>query len=67
MVLAGQVTVGAVWSTTVAVNVQLAELPAASVENNVTVFAPKFKVLPVVGVCVTVGVAQLSEVVAKEV
>ena len=58
---------GAVWSATVTVNVQVAELLAASVAVNVTTCEPVITVLTA-GLCVLVGLAvQLSEAVAAPV
>lgn len=66
VVLAGQAIVGAVWSATVTTNVQVFELPAASVARSVTVRLPRFSKVPAAGVWVLVGEAvQLSEAVAK--
>ena len=59
--------VGAVWSATFTVKVQLAELPAASVAVTVTVWFPRFSVVPLAGDCVLVGVPQLSEALAAPV
>ena len=58
---------GAVWSATVTVNVQVAELLAASVAVNVTTCVPVITV-PTAGLCVLVGLAvQLSDAVAAPV
>ena len=58
---------GAVWSCTVTVKVQVAELLAASVAVSVTTCEP-VKVVPAAGLCVLVGLAvQLSEAVAAAV
>jgi len=51
--LAGQVIEGACVSLTVTVNVQLPELPEASVTEQVTVLAPFGKTVPEAGVQVT--------------
>jgi hypothetical protein len=64
VVLAGQVIVGAVWSATVTENEQLAVLPAPSVAVIVMIWLPEI-VPPAAGLCVLVGVVQLSEAVAE--
>ena len=58
---------GAVWSATVTVKVQVAELLAASVAVNVTTCEPVITV-PATGLCVLLGLAvQLSDAVAAPV
>jgi hypothetical protein len=66
VMLAGQVIVGAVVSTTCTVNVHGAEvLPLSSLAVQLTVVVPMGKVLPEAGVHMTVGVAsQVSVAVA---
>ena len=62
--LAGQVMLGAVWSTTVTLNEHVAVLPAASVAVRVTTWDPVI-VVPALGLCALVGLAgQLSFAVA---
>jgi hypothetical protein len=58
--LAGTVTTGGVVSTTVALKLPEAMLPAASVAAQVTVVAPGANVLPEGGVHVTVGLGELA-------
>ena len=65
VMLAGQVIVGAVGSSTVTVKVQLLLLLLVSVAVHVTVVVPSEKVLPEEGVQLTVGLgSQLSVAVA---
>ena len=59
VVLAGQVMLGAVWSTTVTVNEQVALLFAPSVAVNVTTWLPVI-VVPATGLCTLVGLAVQS-------
>ena len=67
MALAGQVMLGAVWSTTVTVKVQVALLLAPSVAVNVTIWLPAI-VVPATGLCTLFGLAvQLSFAVAAAV
>jgi hypothetical protein len=70
LVLAGQLMLGAVWSTTVTVNVQDALLFAASVAVNVTTWSwsPKVMTVPETGLCAMLGLAvQSSFAVAADV
>ena len=67
VVFAGQVIVGAAWSATVTVNVQVPVLEAASVAVKVTTCEPVI-VLPTTGLWVLLGLAvQLSVAVAAAV
>jgi hypothetical protein len=60
VMFAGHVTVGAMTSLTVTVNVQVPVLPDASVAVQVTVVVPTGKLEPDAGAHMTVGVPQLS-------
>ena len=60
VILAGQVIVGAVLSTTVTVAVHWLLLPLGSVTVRVTVFGPLLAQVKVLGETVRVAIAQLS-------
>src|SRR5258708_2836360 len=64
--LAAQVTTGASASMTATTKLQLAVLPEVSVAVQVTAFVPLAKVLPLVGLQLTVTPGQLSVAVAAK-
>ena len=62
---AGQEILGAVWSTIVTANEQIAVLPAASVAVRVTVWLPE-NTVPAAGLWVSVGLAEQLSVAVTD-